>query len=44
MALGEAASLLLEGQNAIPAKLEAAGYAFQHRDINEALQDILRHA
>lgn len=44
LALGEAASLLLEGQNAIPAKLEAAGYTFQHRDIHEALQDILRHA
>ncbi|MGF1687163.1 TIGR01777 family oxidoreductase [Photobacterium japonica] len=44
LALGEAASLLLEGQNAIPAKLEAAGYIFQHREINEALQDILRHA
>lgn len=43
LALGEAASLLLEGQRAIPAKLEAQGFTFHFREIGPALQDLLRH-
>ncbi|AJR07748.1 TIGR01777 family protein [Photobacterium gaetbulicola] len=40
LALGEAASLLLEGQRAIPNKLEALGYNFRYRTIDVALGDI----
>ncbi|WEM42952.1 TIGR01777 family oxidoreductase [Photobacterium sp. DA100] len=41
LALGEASSLLLEGQRAIPHKLEALGFAFRFRTIEAALTDIV---
>lgn len=41
LALGEAASLLLEGQRAIPKKLEDLGYGFQYTTIEVALGDIV---
>ncbi|PSW13930.1 TIGR01777 family protein [Photobacterium sanctipauli] len=40
-ALGEASSLLLDGQRAIPAKLEQFGYTFRHPQLGEALEDLL---
>jgi len=41
-ALGEAAQeLLLSGQRAIPERLQAGGYDFQHRHLDEALAALL---
>lgn len=39
--LGEACSLLLEGQRAVPQKLEALGFDFSYRDIDSALKAIV---
>ncbi|MGF1739076.1 TIGR01777 family oxidoreductase [Photobacterium satsumensis] len=39
--LGEASSLLLEGQRAVPQKLEALGFDFSYRDIDSALKAIV---
>ncbi|MGR5065514.1 TIGR01777 family oxidoreductase [Photobacterium sp. DNB22_13_2] len=41
IALGEASSLLLEGQRAVPKKLETLGFDFSYRDIDSALKDII---
>ncbi|PSU32250.1 TIGR01777 family oxidoreductase [Photobacterium lutimaris] len=41
LALGEASSLLLEGQRAIPHKLETLGFAFRFQSIDVALEDIV---
>ncbi|KHT64982.1 epimerase [Photobacterium gaetbulicola] len=41
LALGEAASLLLEGQRAVPKKLETLGYDFRYKTIDMALADIV---
>jgi uncharacterized protein (TIGR01777 family) len=41
-AMGE--ELLLYGQRAVPAKLEAAGYRFRHRTVDEALAAALDRA
>jgi uncharacterized protein (TIGR01777 family) len=38
---GEMAQILLEGQKVKPQKLQAAGFAFRHPDLEEALSDIL---
>lgn len=40
--MGEASTLLLDGQRAIPQKLEENGYKFKFRDINSTLIDILK--
>lgn len=40
-ALGEMASLLLTGQNALPEKLLKAGYVFQFEYLDAALADVL---
>lgn len=40
--MGEAATLILDGQRAIPQKLEKDSYQFKHRDIHSALIDILK--
>lgn len=40
--LGEMASLLLEGQRAMPEKLAAAGFKFRYPDLQPALQAILK--
>ncbi|ROO24911.1 NAD-dependent dehydratase [Salinisphaera orenii MK-B5] len=39
--LGEMAHLLLTGQRAVPAALEAAGFAFEYRHLQPALADLL---
>ena len=36
--------MLLYGQRAVPAKLEAAGYRFRHRTVDEALAAALDRA
>ncbi|MFT6399567.1 MAG: ligand-binding SRPBCC domain-containing protein, partial [Bradymonadia bacterium] len=41
LALGEAASVLLASQRAVPAKLSEWGYQFQWPDLNASLRDIL---
>jgi uncharacterized protein (TIGR01777 family) len=41
LALGEFGSVLLEGQRVIPQKLLRSGFVFRHRDITEALQEII---
>ncbi|PXV67423.1 hypothetical protein CLV62_10396 [Dysgonomonas alginatilytica] len=40
--MGEASTLLLDGQRAIPQKLEQNGYQFKFREIHSALIDILK--
>ena len=42
LALGEMATVLLEGQRAIPRRLLDAGYAFLFQDIDSALEDLLK--
>ena len=42
LALGELSAIVLEGQNAKPAKLEAAGFKFQFPDVERALEDLLK--
>ncbi|HEY1220674.1 MAG: TIGR01777 family oxidoreductase [Bryobacteraceae bacterium] len=42
MLFGEMADLLLASQRVAPAAAEAAGFEFQHRELNEALADLLR--
>ncbi|MGF1682627.1 TIGR01777 family oxidoreductase [Photobacterium minamisatsumaniensis] len=41
LVLGESASLLLDGQRAVPAKLEELGYQFRYPQLKDALEDIL---
>ena len=41
LALGEMADMLLTGQKAVPARLEAAGYQFRFPQIQGALEDLL---
>jgi hypothetical protein len=41
IALGEVATMVLEGQRAIPKRLENLGFTFQFPDIEPAMQDIL---
>lgn len=41
-ALGEQATLVCEGQRALPARLVAAGFQFRHPSIEAALKDICR--
>lgn len=40
--LGERASLMLGSTKAMPARLEAAGFKWQHERLNEALHDIVQ--
>ena len=42
IALGEQADLLLHGRHAVPAKAQAAGYAFAFGGLHEALEDLFR--
>lgn len=39
---GPEASLLLEGQNALPAKALSQGFQFRYRDVKDALTDLAR--
>lgn len=41
LAMGESASLLLEGQRALPKKMEAAHYHFIFPTLAEALRDLI---
>ncbi|TAN75870.1 MAG: TIGR01777 family protein [Gallionella sp.] len=41
LAMGERASLLLEGQRALPGKMEAAHYRFAFANLADALRDLL---
>lgn len=41
LAMGESASLLLEGQRALPKKMEAAHYRFAFPTLAEALRDLI---
>ena len=41
LAMGERASLLLEGQRVLPTRLAAAGYQFKFPDLASALNDVL---
>ncbi len=41
LSLGESASLLLEGQRVLPARLLAAGCTFGHASLKTALEDLL---
>lgn len=41
LALGEKSALVLDGQNAIPKKLEAAGFVFKFHDFESALSDLI---
>lgn len=40
---GEMSTVLLDGQRAVPQRLQSAGFDFAHVDAVAALQDILRH-
>ena len=40
-ALGEASALVLAGQRAVPAVLDATGFGFVHPSLDEALRDLL---
>jgi uncharacterized protein (TIGR01777 family) len=42
LSLGEAASLLLEGQRVLPARLQAVGFPFHFPSLPAALQDLLK--
>ncbi|MDX7988463.1 TIGR01777 family protein [Xenorhabdus sp. 12] len=42
--MGEAATLVLSGQQAIPKKLEEAGFGFRYFRLEEALQDAVKKA
>lgn len=39
--MGESAALVLGGQQAIPKRLEEAGFQFEHIELKEALTDLL---
>jgi uncharacterized protein (TIGR01777 family) len=41
LAFGDAASMLLEGQKAVPARLQEIGYEFQFPEAQPALEDLL---
>lgn len=41
LAMGESASLLLEGQRVVPKKMESAGYRFAFPALNDALNNLL---
>ena len=41
LAMGERASLLLEGQRVLPMRMEAAHYRFAHPGLTDALHDLL---
>jgi uncharacterized protein (TIGR01777 family) len=42
LALGEIATLVLEGQRAIPRRLLDLGFSFEYPEIEAALRDLLR--
>lgn len=42
--MGEASTLVLGGQRALPKRLDAAGYGFRWYDLEEALSDVVKNA
>lgn len=42
VAMGESSTMILNGQNVIPAKLTAAGFTFDYPTLNDALSNIYR--
>lgn len=42
MAIGEVATIVLDGQRVLPRKLEELGFSFRFTDVEYALQDILK--
>lgn len=42
LALGEVSTVVLDGQNAVPAALQAAGFQFKHPELEPALRDLLK--
>ncbi|HXV59118.1 MAG TPA: TIGR01777 family oxidoreductase [Vicinamibacteria bacterium] len=43
LAFGKMSEIVLEGQRAVPAKLEEAGYVFRYPELKAALEDVLRN-
>ncbi len=41
MVLGEASMIVVEGQRVVPERTAALGYSFKHREIGEALRDLI---
>lgn len=41
LALGEVATVVLDGQRAVPARLQAAGFEFRYAELEPALRDLL---
>ncbi len=41
LALGEVSTVVLDGQNAVPAALQQAGFAFKYPELEPALRDLL---
>ena len=41
LALGDAAEIVLTGQRAVPAALEAAGFSYEFAELDAALRDLL---
>ena len=41
LGLGEMSTILLDGQRAIPAKLQTAGFKFRHPELDGALADLV---
>ena len=39
--MGEVATIVLDGQRAVPEKLEALGFTFRYPEVKEALSNIL---
>jgi NAD dependent epimerase/dehydratase family enzyme len=42
LAFGEVTSVLLEGQPAVPGRLQSLGFEFKYPDVESALRDLLR--
>lgn len=42
--LGEAAQVVLEGQQVLPKRTEAAGFSYQYPTVEQALQEVVSHA
>ena len=40
--LGEGATVVLEGQRVLPARVQDAGFKFQYLNVSDALANILR--
>ncbi|MFP1950566.1 TIGR01777 family oxidoreductase [Lonsdalea quercina] len=41
--MGEAATLILDGQRAVPQRLESAGFGFRFFELDEALDNLINH-